>query len=392
MKRSNILVKLGIALVCAFANVLYTMPVLANEYDGQVFDMEDADVELINELFYDGTYQEQKVLVTVGDVELVEDEDYEVINNIVKDVRVYRLRVRGINGNTGEQVVEFEMKEAAKDISKANVKLVNQLVAYDADNTQKVEVTYNGKTLEENVDYILSDNVAVNAGNYELTIQGIGSYQGIKKVNYTVDRKSIEDNDVVIQLVNQLIANGNKQIQKVKVTYGAVLLEEGIDYTLTGNSARLEGNYTLVVQGKGDFTGKQEVPYTVDKERINISKTKIKLANELTENGQNQTQKVIVTYKAKTLKEGVDYQLSRNVNRYPGTYKLVVEGIGDYEGSKEVEYSVKEKNSKQPQKEKEPEKEQEEKHTDYMGMILIGLFALAAIAGVALFIYEKVDR
>ena len=43
------------------------------------------------------------------------------------------------------------------------------------------------------------------------------------------------------------------------------LLTEGVDYTITGNTATDAGDYTMTITGIGNFTGTYEAPWSIDK-------------------------------------------------------------------------------------------------------------------------------
>lgn len=73
-------------------------------------------------------------------------------------------------------------------LAAASVTLGDALTYTGTEQTQTVEnVTLEGfGTLTEGVDYTVSDNKQTSAGNYELTITGIGNFTGTKKVPYSI--------------------------------------------------------------------------------------------------------------------------------------------------------------------------------------------------------------
>ena len=103
------------------------------------------------------------------------------------------------------------------------------------------------------------------------------------------------------------------------------------------------GDYTITAE---DAAGnKTELKLTVKaaKGQITTETAQITLAGQLTENGQEQTQKVTVVVDGVTLTEGVDYTLTGNKATLAGDYMLTVTGMGNYEGSVNVAYTIAEK-------------------------------------------------
>ncbi len=49
-----------------------------------------------------------------------------------------------------------------------------------------VDVVVGGVKLVEDVDYVVSDNLVTDAGNYTLTFTGKGNYGGFVDVNFSV--------------------------------------------------------------------------------------------------------------------------------------------------------------------------------------------------------------
>ncbi|MFQ7111187.1 MAG: hypothetical protein ACLRP9_06350 [Anaerovoracaceae bacterium] len=102
------------------------------------------------------------------------------------------------------------------------------------------------------------------------------------------------------------------------------------------------GDYTLVTEDTvGNIT---EVKFTLkaDKGIISQSTTSVKLTNELTANGTEQTQLIEVVVGGVILTEDVDYSVTGNTATEAGTYTLTIKGIDNYEGEVSVQYTVSE--------------------------------------------------
>ena len=78
--------------------------------------------------------------------------------------------------------------------------------------------------------------------------------------------------NAVVTLGASLTYNGSAQTQTVaSVKLGSVTLRAGTDYDVSGNVATNAGNYTLIVSGKGDYTGFVFVDWSIAKAQGNIS-------------------------------------------------------------------------------------------------------------------------
>lgn len=78
--------------------------------------------------------------------------------------------------------------------------------------------------------------------------------------------------NAVVTLGASLTYNGSAQTQTVaSVKLGDVTLSAGTDYKISGNVATDAGNYTLIVSGKGDYTGFVFVDWSIAKAQGSIS-------------------------------------------------------------------------------------------------------------------------
>ena len=78
--------------------------------------------------------------------------------------------------------------------------------------------------------------------------------------------------NAVVTLGASLTYNGSAQTQTVaSVKLGSVTLRAGTDYDVSGNVATDAGNYTLIVSGKGDYTGFIFVDWSIAKAQGSIS-------------------------------------------------------------------------------------------------------------------------
>ena len=99
------------------------------------------------------------------------------------------------------------------------------------------------------------------------------------------------------------------------------------------------GSYTVTVTYPGGQTGSAD--FTVAPRPISSCGWNFK--NSLTYNGLEQTQSVTVSYNGTKQVEGTDYTLSDNKQTNAGTYTMTITGTGNIEGTKTVDFTIKQK-------------------------------------------------
>ena len=112
---------------------------------------------------------------------------------------------------------------------------------------------------------------AKNAGTYEVRCKALGndkySDSDVITKTFTVQPLKITTASIGLKDGNYRFDQTNKgeEITPVlNITLDDEPLKEGTDYTLEGDTTTTEpGNHTIIVKGKGNFTGEKAVPYTV---------------------------------------------------------------------------------------------------------------------------------
>lgn len=95
-------------------------------------------------------------------------------------------------------VTGYALTVSKADIQNAEITLDNTCTftplstGTGTEQEQDITVTHNGKTLVKDTDYTVSGNTATNAGEYKLTVTGIGGYTGTKKIDWSVQPRVIE--------------------------------------------------------------------------------------------------------------------------------------------------------------------------------------------------------
>ena len=196
-------------------------------------------------------------------------------------------------------------------------------------------------TLPAGVQVTTSGDKAADAGSY--TAKAVFSLaEGYSADNYEIvngadltkawgiEEKDISDAEITLGAA--LTFNGEAQTQAVA---GVKIGDLAVTYTVSGNTGTNADDYTLTVTGNGNFKGTATKAWNIAKK--DISGATITLGDELTYNGEEQTQSV-----AKAEIDGltVTCTVSGNEQTNAGNYTLTVTGNGNFEGEATAQWRI----------------------------------------------------
>ncbi len=220
----------------------------------------------------------------------------------------------------------------------------NETFGYTGSAVKPDIVVFNNKErLVEGVDYTVkySNNVKVSTEKKpaRITVTGKGNLTGSNSTTFQILPKDITDDDVVAGSV--VVVKGSKA--KPVLTYNNKTLGTA-DYTVADASKKFTEDGTILVTGKGNFTGTREIPVKVIEKEEKKSFT-VTIGNEkLIFNGKSQKPTITVKDKATgdILSEKKHYKITYNGNMInAGTVKVSVVGIGNYSGVVTKSYQIK---------------------------------------------------
>ncbi len=147
----------------------------------------------------------------------------------------------------------------------------------DADVTLGADLTYNGEVLTKevktvtveglNVTYKVTGNTGKDAKDYTMTLRGTGNFTGKTKANWSIAQKSIQG--ATVSLGDKLIYSGEDQTQNIaSVTVSGVTGE--VTYKVTGNTGKDATDYTMTLQGTGNFTGETTMDWSIAKKDVTV--------------------------------------------------------------------------------------------------------------------------
>lgn len=142
----------------------------------------------------------------------------------------------------------------------ASSNMTAEAVTYDPNKTQyttSVEIKIGNKVLNEGEDYDLtySNNTQDYVGkSAKVKATFKGSYSGEKEVSFKINKKNINDTDVVLSPIPTQSLNGKEKIlPTINLTYAGKTLVKDTDYTLSATNNNVVGDATLTIKGKGNL-------------------------------------------------------------------------------------------------------------------------------------------
>ncbi|MCR4960437.1 MAG: BspA family leucine-rich repeat surface protein [Lachnospiraceae bacterium] len=307
--------------------------------------MSKAKISAISDQSYTGWEITPKITVKYGNKKIPATA-YTVsyVNNIKAGTATVTVTGIEAEGYTGIKTATFKIKAASiKNATVKNPDGTKFKTAYsysDAYIRPGVSVTTgtgsSRKTLVRGVDYIVSYKNNKNPGTGSVIITGINSYSGTLKKNFTISAYDIKSDREGLITVNDVSAGGDgtvsfseSEIPEVVYTKGGATINDlvvrykgrelvcGIDYTLKykyNNRVRFYNEKNppaLYIQGKGIFTGKLTIPFTIEMQHIYSDEITMTAADVAFSKkpGKYKSAPVLRDSNGKALVEGTDYMI-----------------------------------------------------------------------------------
>ncbi len=257
------------------------------------------------------------------------------------NIRYVKIKMNG-HADYGFQIKEIAVIQKT-DIAKATVD-----VSLDDELKAVVDAKYNGTALDQGSDYTVEQK-STDEG-IEVTVTGLGNYGGyVTKLIKTEDVKLVEAQNVKAEAtdINTLKVSfeGSKLPEKFAQTYDIYLDDKLVgknkepgEYTFENVNAGKVAVKVVAKRGEKSSEGVAEEVTVVGKD---ITKASLAIADiAVIYNGNEQKVPVSVIADDKQLVEGTDYELVFEDNVNAGTAKVIVNGIGLYEGKLEGEFTI----------------------------------------------------
>lgn len=210
----------------------------------------------------------------------------------------------------------------------------------DSQKVQKV-------TLVEGKDYTLTYANNTNAGTATITVKPVNTekYTGEKTINFTI--KPVDINTLELTTIDR-IYKGVPLKPDVNLYFNGKKLARSIDYHVGSYKNNTDvGTATCVVKGDGNFTGKRTEEFKISPKNIySLSYSEV---TTKTYTGTAITPAVTIIDTSlspdKTLTRNTDYTLSYIDNVRVGMAGIIINGTGNYTGSKIMTFKIRPKST-----------------------------------------------
>lgn len=260
------------------------------------------------------------------------------------------LEITGTGNNiTGSREVTFNItpkslsKPTSDKTDTISVQVTQDTFTYDGTaKTPSVVVTYQYgsetevRTLEKDKDYTVSYSNNVAAGTANVTVSGIGNYAGARTEKFTITAQDMSAATVTLPGGSsyQYLGSTVGVEPEVIVTLKGITLTKDKDYTVSYQNNKACGTATVVVTGKGDFSGSTTATFTIEPHSINAADVTVASIPNQAYTGSPVVPDVIITYGTYKLVKGVDYELACTGNTEIGQAAVTIKGINGFKDSR----------------------------------------------------------
>ncbi|MCD8038470.1 MAG: hypothetical protein LUE96_05225, partial [Lachnospiraceae bacterium] len=270
-----------------------------------------ASVSKIEAQTYTGSAIEPAVTVTYKGETLTEgeDKDYTVTYSNNTDAGTGYAVITG-TGKTdfyGSKRVSFKIN--GTQIKSVTISGVNEVSYTGSAQTPEPVLKDGGTTLTNGTDYTVAYSNNTNAGKATLTIIGMGGYSGTVKKTFKINAVAVSDSKVTADISAAAKYLKGGAVPDISLTFGGKTLVEGTDYTVSCKKNKTVGETaTLVIKGKGNFTGSIDGTFKVEAKALNEVTLLAPDVVYSDKANKYQSKLVLVDTDGKTLKAGTDYE------------------------------------------------------------------------------------
>ena len=298
---------------------------------------------------YTGSAIKPSVYVYDGKKLLKEKTDYTISYKNNKNVGRGQITVTGKGNYANKRTVNFNIVK--KNISDTDVIIEDMAYAHDkkAHKTTPV-ITHNGRKLKAGKDFEVTygEGDYTEAGSYDLTITGIGSYKGTAYgVIKIVGKENLLGKAAVASIPAQQYNKGNEITladNLLKVTLRGQTLEKDKDYVVSYLNNVNPGKASVILKGIGAYAGTKKATFKIVRTAVEIDEAECRneesfRSMEFVKGGCMPCP--ILVCDGDTLREGTDYTVSYKNNKKAGAAaSLTVRGKGNFKGKMEIHFDI----------------------------------------------------
>ncbi len=260
------------------------------EFDIEPQDIKWVDIESIPEQVYSGQEIKPELVMSSFGKSLEEGRDYSLVYKDNRDAGIATIEIIGMGNYTGFRTLEFTIRK--KSVMDLDVSYQKEFQYTQKPIEPEVKVIFGEKTYvtaetpkdvnkmepQENVsvvlkkgqDYIVRYYNNQNAGIGEIQIEGVGNYQGIRRLKFTIAPKNLKNSKITMG--TRYKYTGKSRSPYVVVSLDGKILIQGKDYIKILRNHRKVGWATVQITGKNNYTGTIKKKFTIYPRTASIKK------------------------------------------------------------------------------------------------------------------------
>ena len=294
---------------------------------GSVVEMKDCTIE-VAPVSYTGSAVTPAVTVKDGNGNIVPSSCY-TLTYLDDCVEVGQGRVKVVGDESylfGQTIQYFKIEPA--DIGSANITFSSYSYDYTGSAIAPIPtITFNGKTLERSTDYYIGYKKNTNAGTASAVIAGFGKYfNGQVEIPFTIKPRDISSGTISNFSDSRSLGS---HTQSISLSVNGKTLKKDTDYTVSYMNVDKPGTATMIVEGKGNYSGSISKTYQI---KAGIYDCDVSVSDAELLNG-TAIPNVVVKYDGTVLTENKDYKVSFSDNTKTGYGFYEITGMGAYEGT-----------------------------------------------------------
>ncbi len=326
-----------------YGNYTGTKKVEFNILPGSIADA----VITVDKVAYTGSPVTPKpASVKINGTSLTEGVDYEIkdYSNNVNLGSSAKIVLEGKGNFTGTVTGTFTIYTDKININTVDIADLGDIIYEARQIKPDPELTYNGKTLVKGVDYSVSYGTNLNTSEKgSVTFTGMGDYAGEVTKTFTINKKSLGADDVILTVnKNEYEYTGEEIKPDITVTYNDYTLVEGTDYTFS-NLKSATGTYTIYIVGgsSNNFSGIKQFTMVITSPAGDMADLEYGDIEDQYYTGEEIKPVLSIKNGVYSLKENTDYKVvERTDNINVGRSTIVIEGINPYSGTKVLTFNI----------------------------------------------------
>ena len=228
-----------------------------------VGDLADATTSPIDMQVVTGSEIKPAVTLTYAGKDLVEGTDYTVTyaNNVNAGTATVTFTAVPTSYYTGTTTAEFTIAEAIAESMVISGISPSGYTYTQSEITPPVRVMVDDVVLRKDTDYTVTYADNINVGTGKITVTGLGTYTGTKTTTFKIIPKNIS-----VATAEEIAAQtytGNNITPDVQLKDGTVDLVNETDYTTVYTQNKLAGTASVIVSGKGNYTGSKILRFSI---------------------------------------------------------------------------------------------------------------------------------